>query len=173
MLAMRAMIALQPAADLGPGGRAAFDALMERTPAAAGVAYEAATVGGVPGWWCRPADVAADAVILYLHGGAYVVGSAQAYRHLVGQIAVRTRTPAFVADLDSRRSDRSRRQWTMRGSLSRSGQAIGFSAISIAGDSAGGGLALVAAARMAQAARNGSVSRPVAIAVLSRGPVWL
>jgi epsilon-lactone hydrolase len=44
MLAMRAMIALQPTADLGPGGRAAFDALMERTPAAAGVAYEAATV---------------------------------------------------------------------------------------------------------------------------------
>jgi epsilon-lactone hydrolase len=36
MLAMRAMIALQPAADLGPGGRAAFDALMERTRAAPG-----------------------------------------------------------------------------------------------------------------------------------------
>jgi acetyl esterase/lipase len=98
MLAMRAMIALQPAADLGPGGRAAFDALMERTPAAAGVAYEAATVGGVPGWWCRRADVATDAAILYLHGGAYVVGSAQAYRHFVGQIAARTRAPAFVVD---------------------------------------------------------------------------
>jgi acetyl esterase/lipase len=89
MLAMRAMIALQPTADLGPGGRAAFDALMERTPAAAGAAYEAATVGSVPGWWCRPADVAADAAILYLHGGAYVVGSAQAYRNFVGQIGAK------------------------------------------------------------------------------------
>ena len=98
MLVMRAMIALQPAADFGPDGRAAFDALMERTPAAAGVAYEAATVGGVPGWWCRPADVAADAAILYLHGGAFVVGSAPAYRHFVGQIAARARAPAFVAD---------------------------------------------------------------------------
>jgi monoterpene epsilon-lactone hydrolase len=54
MLPMRAMIALQPSADLGPGGRAAFDALIERTPAADGVAYEAARVGGVPGCWCRP-----------------------------------------------------------------------------------------------------------------------
>jgi hypothetical protein len=55
MLAMRTMIALQPKADLGPAGRAAFDELMEKTPSAEGVAYEAATVGGVPGWWCRPA----------------------------------------------------------------------------------------------------------------------
>jgi acetyl esterase/lipase len=102
MLAMRAMIALQPTADLGPGGRAAFDALMERTPAAASVAYEAATVGGVPGWWCRPADAAANAAILYLHGGAYVVGSAYAYRHFVGHIAARARDPRvspFYGDL--------------------------------------------------------------------------
>ena len=34
MLAMRAMIALQPKADSGLVGRGAFDALMERTPAA-------------------------------------------------------------------------------------------------------------------------------------------
>lgn len=167
MLAMRAMIALQPTADLGPGGRAAFDALMERTPAAAGVAYEAATVGGVPGWWCRPADVAADAVILYLHGGAYVVGSAQAYRHLVGQIAVRTRTPAFVADFGLAPERPFPAAVDDAEAAYRGLAAIGFSAISIAGDSAGGGLALVAAARMAQAARNGSVSRPIAIAVLS------
>jgi acetyl esterase/lipase len=44
MLAMRTMIALQPKADLGPAGRAAFDELMEKTPSAEGVTYEAATV---------------------------------------------------------------------------------------------------------------------------------
>ena len=32
MLAMRAMIALQPEADPGPGGRTAFDELMAKTP---------------------------------------------------------------------------------------------------------------------------------------------
>ena len=31
MLAMRAMIALQPEADLGPGGRVAFNELMAKT----------------------------------------------------------------------------------------------------------------------------------------------
>jgi epsilon-lactone hydrolase len=167
MLAMRAMIALQPKADLGPVGRAAFDALMERTPAAAGVAYEAATVGGVPGWWCRPADVAANAAILYLHGGAYVVGSAQAYRHFVGQIAVRTRTPAFVADFGLAPERPFPAAVNDAEAAYRSLAAAGFSEISIAGDSAGGGLALGLAARMVQAARDGSVSRPVAIAVLS------
>jgi hypothetical protein len=58
MLAMRAMIAVQPAADLGPEGRPAFDELMERTPAADGVEYEPATLGGVGSaydWtrWCE------------------------------------------------------------------------------------------------------------------------
>jgi epsilon-lactone hydrolase len=167
MLAMRAMIALQPTADLGPDGRAAFDALMERTPAAAGVAYEAATVGGVPGWWCRPADVAADAAILYLHGGAYVVGSAHAYRHFVGHIAARARTAAFVADFGLAPERPFPAAVDDAEAAYRGLAAAGFSEISIAGDSAGGGLALGLAARMAQAARDGSVSRPVAIAVLS------
>jgi acetyl esterase/lipase len=167
MLAMRAMIALQPTADLGPGGRAAFDALMEKTPAAAGVAYEAATVGGVPGWWCRPAGVAADREIFYLHGGAYVVGSAQAYRHFVGQIAARARAPAFVADYGLAPERPFPAALDDADAAYRGLAAAGFSKISIAGDSAGGGLALVTAARMAQAARDGAMSRPVAVAVMS------
>src|SRR4051794_35302614 len=76
MLAMRAMLALQPPVDLGTSGRAAFDELMAKTPAAEDVDYEAAVVGGIPGWWCRPIEASPEAAILYLHGGAYVVGSA-------------------------------------------------------------------------------------------------
>jgi epsilon-lactone hydrolase len=96
MLAMRVMLALQPAADLGTSGRAAFDELMAKTPAADDVLYESAIVGGIPGWWCRPIEASADAAILYLHGGAYVVGSAQAYCHFAGQIAARV-MPAAVS----------------------------------------------------------------------------
>lgn len=94
MLAMRAMMALQPAAEFGTEGRSAFDELMEKTPAADGVTYQAATVGGIPGWWCRPANTVGGVAILYLHGGAYVLGSALAYRHFAGQIAARARAPA-------------------------------------------------------------------------------
>jgi epsilon-lactone hydrolase len=103
ILAIRAMLALQPAADLGPGGRAAFDDLMAKTPAADNVVYEAAVVGGIPGWWCRPGDAAPDTVILYLHGGAYVAGSAHAYCHFAGQIAARAAAAVFVADYGLRR----------------------------------------------------------------------
>jgi acetyl esterase/lipase len=166
MLAMRAMIALQPTLDLGPGGRAAFDALMERTPAAAGVAYEAATVGEVPGWWCRPAEAVADAAILYLHGGCYVVGSAQGYRHFAGQIAARAKAAAFVADYGLA-PERPFPAAVDDANAAYRGLVADFSKIAITGDSAGGGLALGMAARMAQAARDGAVSSPVAVAVMS------
>jgi hypothetical protein len=44
-------------------------------------------VGGVAGWWCRPDDAIAGAALLCLHGGAYVVGSARAYRHFCKETA--------------------------------------------------------------------------------------
>jgi len=97
MLAMRAMLARRPSADFGPGDPAVFDARMGRTRAADGVAYEAATVDGVFGWWCDPADADADAAILYLHGGAYVLVSAQAHRNCLGEIAALTLAPAYNA----------------------------------------------------------------------------
>jgi monoterpene epsilon-lactone hydrolase len=167
MLAMRAMLALQPAADLGPDGRVAFDELMAKTPAADGVTYEAAVLSGVAGWWCRPADADPDTAILYLHGGAYVVGSAQAYRHFAGQIAARAKAPAFVADYGLAPERPFPAALDDADSAYRGLALAGFSAIAIVGDSAGGGLALVTAARMAQAARDGSVPRPSAVCVMS------
>ncbi len=112
------------------------------SPAAAGVTAEEATLGGVPGWWVRPANPAAGRAILYLHGGAYVLGSATAYRNFVGQIVARSGVPAFVADYglaperpfpaaieDARRAYDA----LVDG---------GATHIALAGDSAGGGLAL-------------------------------
>lgn len=167
MLAMRGMIALQPAADLGPDGRVAFDGMMGMTPQADGIAYEAATIGGVPGWWCRPQDATAGAAILYLHGGAYVVGSAQAYRNFVGQIATRAKVAAFIPDYGLA-PERPFPAAVDDGEAAYRGLAAGgASAIAIVGDSAGGGLALVTATRMAAAATGGAVPRPVATVAIS------
>jgi epsilon-lactone hydrolase len=167
MLAMRAIIALQPAADFGPAGRSAFDDLMAKTPAAEGVIYEAATVGGVPGWWCRPADVFAGGTILYFHGGAYVVGSARAYRHFAGQIAARAKAPVFVAEYGLA-PERPYPAAVEDAEAAYRGLAMaGFRCIALAGDSAGGGLALVVAARMTDAARGGGTPSPVAACVMS------
>lgn len=167
MAAMRAMIALQPTADLGPGGRAAFDALMGRTPQDDTVTYEAVEVGGVPGWWCRAPDTTPGSAILYFHGGAYVVGSAEAYRNFVGQIAARAKVDAFIPDYRLAPEQPFPAAVEDGDAAYRGLAAAGMPNIAILGDSAGGGLALVVATRMTAGARDGLVPAPVAVAVMS------
>jgi acetyl esterase/lipase len=164
---MRATIARQPPAEFGPAGRSAFDDLMARTPAAADVSYEEATVGGVPGWWCRPANTVSGEAILYLHGGAYVVGSAQAYRHFAGQIATRVKAPVFVTDYGLA-PERPFPAAVEDAEAAYRGLADGgFHRIAVAGDSAGGGLALVTTRKMSQDARDRATPAPVAACVMS------
>jgi monoterpene epsilon-lactone hydrolase len=98
MVAMRLMLRSAKGTVSGPDARKTFDEMMQKVPAASGVIYEAATIGGVSGWWCRSENAVKGTAILYLHGGGYVVGAAQAYHHFVGQIVARTRVPAFMPD---------------------------------------------------------------------------
>ncbi len=78
--------------------RKQFDALMEGVSPPDDVTFESATVGDVPGLWVHPASSRPDEAILHLHGGWFNAGSAKAYRHLVGHIAMRAGTSAFVPD---------------------------------------------------------------------------
>jgi epsilon-lactone hydrolase len=165
--AMRTMIALHPPAEFGPGGRTAFDELMARTPAADSVTYEAAMMGGVPGWWCHPVDTDAGDAILYLHGGAYVVGSAQAYRSFAGQIASRATAPAFVVKYGVAPERPYPAAVDGAEAAYRGLTGSGIFRIAIVGDSAGGGLVLVTMARMTCAQRDHSVPCPVAACVMS------
>jgi acetyl esterase/lipase len=139
---------------------------MEKTPAADGVEYEPAFVGGVAGWWCRPAGADPGAAILYLHGGAYVVGSAKAYRHFGGQIAARAKTPMFIADYALAPERPFPAAVGDAEATYRALAAAGIARIAIVGDSAGAGLALVVAAEMSRADR-GAVPKPVAVVALS------
>jgi len=54
MLAIRALLTVQPKLQFGPEARPDFDSLMEKTTVAESVTYEFATIGGVAGWLCRP-----------------------------------------------------------------------------------------------------------------------
>jgi monoterpene epsilon-lactone hydrolase len=69
--------------------RGTFDAVMEQTLDAPQIAYGPGVVGAVAGVWCRPAGASSGPTILYFHGGPYIVGTAHAFRHLAGQVAVR------------------------------------------------------------------------------------
>jgi epsilon-lactone hydrolase len=141
----KVMQAIRTASASGKGhiDRAPFDEVLEQTPDAAGVTYEAGIVGGVPGVWCRPADARNGAVILYLHGGAYVAGTARAFRHLAGHIASRADAAAFVPDYRLAPEHRFPAPVEDAKAAYRGLTEQGASAIAIVGDSAGGGLALV------------------------------
>jgi acetyl esterase/lipase len=122
--------------------RQAFDALFATAPIAKGVTLEVVDRDGVRGWWVRPAGAPADRAILYLHGGAYTLGSAKAHRGLASQVAVRTGVAAFVADYPlapeqvfpaAPEAVSVVRRWLGE---------QGISQVALVGDSAGGGLAL-------------------------------
>jgi len=126
-------------ANSGAPARKGFDQLLEQIPDAPGVSYGSATLGGVMGTWCVPAVARADAAILYVHGGAFVLGSAHAFRHFVGQIAARSGLSAFVVDY------RLAPEHPFPAALEDARAALDAleaREIAIAGDSAGGGLAL-------------------------------
>jgi epsilon-lactone hydrolase len=167
MAAMRLMVASLKVSVTGPAAREPFDRLMEKVPAASAVNYEEAEVGGVSGWWCRPDNAPADAAILYFHGGAYVVGSALAYRHFVGQVAARAKVAAFVPEYGLAPEHPfpaavDHAQAAYKGLVEQ-----GFERIALAGDSAGGGLALVLLSLEVVEARDGSGLRPVGAAAMS------
>jgi acetyl esterase/lipase len=163
MVAMRLLLRSAKGTISGPDARKSFDEMMEKVPAASGVTYEAATIGDVPGRWCRPADAVKGAAILYLHGGGYAVGAAQSYRHFAGQVASRARVAAFVPEyrlapefpFPAAVEDT---QASYQGLV-----AQGLTNIALVGDSAGGGLALMLLAW----ARAGSGPIPKGAAVIS------
>jgi len=88
--AMRIQVAPMKGKLSGPEARAPFDEVMEHVPDAPGVNFTQGVVGGVSGVWLGPESASPGTAILYLHGRAYVLGSAYAYRHFAGQIAFRT-----------------------------------------------------------------------------------
>ena len=96
--AMRAVVEPNKGRLQGTAARVPFDAIMERVAAPEDVTFEADTVGGVPGWWCRPQAAQPRAVVLHIHGGWFNWGSARAFRNLVGHIATHAGAVAFAPD---------------------------------------------------------------------------
>ena len=126
----------------GPDSRPMFDEIMKRVAPADDIESAEGVVGGVPGIWVRPQPAPGDCAILYFHGGAYVVGSPRAYVNFVGQVVSRSGVPAFVADyaLAPERPFPAAVDDAFRAYNGLVAQ--GIRQIALAGDSAGGGLAL-------------------------------
>lgn len=167
MAQLRTMLAAQPKLQFGPEARPVFDELIEKTAGAEGLTYEAAEVGGVKGWWCTPQHALPGSAIVYFHGGAYVLGSATAYRNFVGQIAARAETAVFAVEYSLAPERLFPAAVDDAKAVYVGLAAAGFSRLLLAGDSAGGGLALSLLLLMTAAAQNEELPMPVAAVVMS------
>ncbi|QGZ93729.1 alpha/beta hydrolase [Terricaulis silvestris] len=153
-------------AKLGAEARGQYDAFLSTVSPPEGVTFEDGAVGGVRGVWARPTNAPADETMLYLHGGWFTLGSAQAYRLLVGQIATRAGVSAFIPDY--RLAPEHPFPAAVEDVLScfRALGAQGMRRIVLAGDSAGGNLTLAVAARVAKE-KNGADAKLVAAVAFS------
>jgi acetyl esterase/lipase len=149
----------------GTAARGPFDDVMQRVPVPGGVTFEADTVGGISGWWARLGRPRKGAAIIHAHGGWFNLGTAAAYRNLVGHIAASAGADAFIPDyrlapehlfpaaiedVDA----------CYRGLIDK-----GITKIVVTGDSAGGDLALVLLSLASARASGGRVVPLGAVAI--------
>lgn len=145
--------------------RETVDGSMLRMPVLAGTQVEAFSAGGVTGDWVSMPGVATDRVLLYLHGGAYVMGSAGTHRDLAARLSqtagVRVLTldyrlapenpyPAAIEDVTAVYG------WLLTQGFKPEHMAIG-------GDSAGGNLAFVTLLAL----REAGMALPAVVILLS------
>ena len=88
---------LDTAADVA-SVRAAFNAFMAQVPVPADVQQKPTEIGGVGGIEVTIAGNESENVILYFHGGVYVIGSAATSVPLVGELVRRTGVNAITLD---------------------------------------------------------------------------
>ena len=146
--AMRAMASSTKGARRGIEARGQFDALMESVLPRDDVTFETDTLGGIPGLWVHPANRRSDEAIVHLHGGWFNFGSAKACRHLVGHIAARAGTRVFIPDYRLAPEHPFPAATDDVLACYQALAARGVHRIALAGDSAGGNLALVLASRV-------------------------
>ena len=122
--------------------RAQYERAEKVFPTPPEVKVERVTAPAVPAEWLRPPSAASGRVVLYLHGGGYVIGSPRSHRHLAAAIATAAGSSAllleyrcgpealFPAAVDDAVAAY---RWLLD-------QGVSAGGIAIAGDSAGGGL---------------------------------
>jgi epsilon-lactone hydrolase len=143
--------------------RAAAESVASQPPP--GTSVDPVDAGGVPAEWVAAPGADSDRVLLYLHGGAYQIGSPGTHRNMVALLsgAARARVlsvgyrlapehpfPAAVDDAVAAY------RWLLAAGTDRS-------VLALAGDSAGGGLALASLVAL----RDAGVPMPAAVVVMS------
>lgn len=149
--AAKAQMKLFAEAALGSGvvptleqQRASMVFIEESASEPQGVTITETYAGGSRAYWHDPAGGAADRVVLYVHGGGYVIGSARVYDRLAGHLA--NSVGCRILNVDYRLAPEHPHPAAVQDATNayRWLLAQGYKAehIAISGDSAGGGLTL-------------------------------
>jgi acetyl esterase/lipase len=129
------------------------------------VEVQQTTVGNIAAEWLRPVGTTDNRAVLYLHGGAYTMGSCTTHRALASRIAIASQTPALLPEFRlapeypfpaALEDGVAIYRWLIE-------QGISPQKIVVAGDSSGGGLAIALTVLL----RDKDVPLPAAITCLS------
>ena len=144
--------------------RTLADRALSRTPLHRRVSCERVATGDLRGEWIAPKAGAAEGVVLYLHGGGYVLCSIETHRDLLTRLALESGAKVFALDYrlapehpyPAALEDATRAYcWLVE-------QAVDPARLAVVGDSAGGGLT----AALLQRLREVGAPLPAAAALL-------
>ena len=98
--AVRAHLAKLPPSDSMTVAqrRTQYERAEKAFPTPPDVKVEHVTAGTVPSEWLSAPGARADAAVLYLHGGGYVIGSPRSHRHLAAAIGRAASSPVLLPD---------------------------------------------------------------------------
>lgn len=108
------------------------------------VRFHASDGSGIDGEWFRPAGAPSDRVLLYLHGGGYVFGSIRSHEDFIARLALGAALPALAIDyrLAPEHPFPAGRDDVIAVIDALVANGVPIENVILAGDSAGGGLAL-------------------------------
>ena len=145
--------------------RRAYDAFSENDPMPANAVQSELSLGGVNCLGIMPPGSSGDHVIFWLHGGGYAMGSARSHKGLASQVASAAKCAAVIPEY--RLAPEHRYPAALddsvaayKGILS---EGVDPAKIILAGDSAGGGLAVATAIKL----RAGGIAPPAGLMLLS------
>ena len=78
--------------------RDAYAKMLGQNLPPAGVGFEAVDMGGVPATLVTPDELKTDAVLMYIHGGAYIVGRPDGYHGIGGNYAKMLGARVYMPD---------------------------------------------------------------------------
>lgn len=118
--------------------------IVEKLPCHASVSMERRDCDGVRTLWFQPENARTDCIVLYCHGGAYILGSAMLTQGLISRLAHASGIPVVALDYQLAPKSAFPTQvdegYNLYSWLLRNG--FNASQIAFAGDSAGGGLVM-------------------------------